>query len=215
MLGRAPHFADTYRDKHLSASPSGLRELMGCDDRVMYLISEIVCLENLRDQHLLTDTDLCEHVKSLAHQIEMTETHEPLAMPNAPIDPRSLTATITACFRYAARIYLCSLVPGFDKTQPQVVQLLDKLTATLDLIPVTPEHYDRSLVWVYLIGGSVAGPEAGLRRLVEDRCRMMGDLSTQGSWGRMKRVLDEVWRVGGDCQWREVMRGNGWVSLLI
>ena len=41
MLGRAPQFANTYRDKHLSASTSGLCELMGCEDRMMYLISEI------------------------------------------------------------------------------------------------------------------------------------------------------------------------------
>ena len=73
MLGRAPVFADTYREKHLSFGASGLREMMGCDDRVMYLISEIACLEALKKQDMLSAMDLCQHVSSLAHQIDMTE----------------------------------------------------------------------------------------------------------------------------------------------
>ncbi|CAP69350.1 uncharacterized protein PODANS_1_10140, partial [Podospora anserina S mat+] len=74
MLGRAPAFAHTYREKHLSpTNPSlGLRELMGCEDRVMYLISEIACLEALKKDGM-DDITLCQHVHVLGDQIGLTE----------------------------------------------------------------------------------------------------------------------------------------------
>jgi hypothetical protein len=223
MLGRAPQFADTYREKHLSSMPSGLRELMGCEDRVMYLISEIACLESLKDQGMLSDMDLCSHVASLAHQIDMTEDYVPsIASPpiiqSGHVDPRALTAGMTSAFRYAARIYLCSLVPGFDREQPQVLQLVDKLAACLETIPAGPDGFDRSLVWVMLIGGGVAGANSGFRRLFEARCSLLGEEATYGSFGRMKSVLEEVWRVrelGTEITWRDVMRAEGREDLLV
>ena len=224
MLGRAPLFADTYRIKHLSAGNSGLRELMGCEDRVMYLISEIACLEALKIQNMLSDMDLCSHIESLAHQIDMTEdampgsTVTPPVIQSGHVDPRALTAQMTAAFRCAARIYLCTLVPGFDRTQPQIVQLLDKLTACLEGIPAGPEGFDRSLVWVMLIGGGVAGPESGFRRFFEERCVLLGEEGNYGSFGRMRTVLEEVWRLreaGDEATWREVMRVQGWEYLLV
>ncbi|KAI5779595.1 fungal-specific transcription factor domain-containing protein [Geopyxis carbonaria] len=222
MLGRAPQFADAYREKHLSSGLSGLRELMGCDDRVMYLISEIACLEALRDQAMLNDMDLCEHVKSLAMQIDLTEPPQDTILPpivqSGHLDPRALTATMTAAFRYAARIYLCSLVPGFDRNQAQVKQLLDKLTNCLDQIPAGVHGFDRSLVWVYLIGGSVASADSSFRGFFGQRCADLGEHAAFGSFGRMGRLLNEVWALqdaGNNCHWRDVMRSHNWDSLLI
>jgi len=158
MLGRAPQFADTYREKHLSRGHSGLQELMGCDDQVMYLISEIACLEALKTDNMLSDMDLCEHVKSLASKIDETEDMmiaasglviPPVVRPDGSIDQYALSRQITAAFRYAARIYLCSLVPGFDRNQIQVKELLNKLVATLEQIPAGFDGFDRSLVLVY------------------------------------------------------------------
>lgn len=231
MLGRAPQFADTYREKHLSCGASGLRELMGCDDRVMYLISEIACLESLRDQGMLTDMDLCIHVESLAQQIDLTEDASATAagagaseglMPvvqNGAVDPRALTAAMTSAFRSAARIYLCGLVPGFDRTQPQVTHLLDKLTACLETIPGGPDGFDRSLVWVLLVAGSVAGPASRFRAFFRDRCARLGEDASYGSFGRMERVLAEVWAIqdhnAADTHWRAVMAAKGWDCLLV
>ena len=230
MLGRAPQFADTYREKHLSCGASGLRELMGCEDRVMYLISEIACLESLRDQGMLSDMDLCIHVESLAHQIDLTEDANAAAaqagsegltpvLQNGVVDPRALTAAMTAAFRSAARIYLCSLVPGFDRTQPQVAHLLDKLTACLEIIPGGPDGFDRSLVWVLLVAGSVAGPTSRFRAFFRDRCARLGEDARFGSFGRMERVLAEVWAIhdnhAGDAHWRAVMAAKGWDCLLL
>lgn len=73
MRGTSPTFAHTYREKHLSAANHelGLRELMGCEDRVMYLISEVACLESLKKDGM-DDLTLCQHVSALGEQISLT-----------------------------------------------------------------------------------------------------------------------------------------------
>lgn len=231
MLGRAPQFADTYREKHLSRGHSGLQELMGCDDQVMYLISEIACLEALKTDNMLSDMDLCEHVKSLASKIDETEDMAiaarglvipPVVRPDGSVEQFALSSHITAAFRYAARIYLCSLVPGFDRNQIQVKELLNKLVATLEQIPAGAEGFDRSLVWVYLIGGSVSTEGSLFRHFLCRRGEMLGADNSDGAWGRMTRLLSEVWRVEdnaatamGGCRWRDIMFSNGWDFLLI
>lgn len=227
MIGRAPQFADTYREKHLSNGQSGLREMMGCDDRVMYLISEIACLEALKNDGMLSDMELCDHVQSLAYQIDLTEPsiEQQMAMSQLPIvstsghlDTRQLTRATTDAFRYAARIYLCSLVPGFDPQQPQVMELLNKLTYCLESIPAGPDGFDRSLVWVLLIGGSVATPGSLFKGFFESRCDALGDAARYGSFGRMQKILDVLWERrdnGMETTWREVMESNQWDFLLI
>lgn len=237
MLGVSPTFAHTYREKHLSQNPHlGLRELIGCDDRVMYLISEIACLESLKHSGM-DDFILCQHVSSLGEQITLTEVSD--ASPRLPfndngsLSPKQLCKNITAAFRLAARIYLCSLVPGFSPSQPSPMTLVDKLAGVLQCIPAGVEGFDRSLVWVYLIGGSISLPGSSFRALMEDRVAQLGEFAKCGSFGRMVTVIREVWRqndqlsqvstptsTGSDAahphvHWRDVMQMNGWDALLI
>ncbi|KAL1880796.1 hypothetical protein VTK73DRAFT_4966 [Phialemonium thermophilum] len=226
MQGRAPVFAHTYREKHLSTTPSlGLRELTGCDDRVLYLISEIACLEALKKDGM-DDITLCQHVHVLGDQIGLTEMGEPplpflvsgpgadnhhhhvdegvvksegAAAADAPAPaPQALSAEqlrryITAAFRLAARIHLCSLVPGFAPTQASCVGLVEKLAAVLRHIPSSQAGgFDQALVWVYLIGGSVSGQGSSLRQLIEERAARMGS-ALVGGFGRVYSLLREVW----------------------
>ncbi|KAH0434702.1 hypothetical protein CcaCcLH18_05142 [Colletotrichum camelliae] len=241
MQGQAPTFAHTYREKHLSTMPSlGLRELMGCEDRVMYLISEIACLENLKGSGM-DDITLCQHVHALGEQINLTEMGEPSPkMPyntNGSLSPKQLSKNITAAFRIAARIYLCSLVPGFNPAQPSCVGLVEKLANVLQLIPSGPGGFDRSLVWVYLIGGSVSLPDSSFHALFDDRVSQLGDVSDYGSFGRLASLLNEVWTQTGSIKcsgspaaspgsshgsetvpyihWRDVMQMKGWDFLLM
>ena len=248
MQGRAPVFAHTYREKHLSANKSlGLRELMGCDDRVMYLISEIACLENLK----LTGMDemvICQHVHTLGEHISLTEAEDPSAsegpkMPfnaNGTLSPKQLSRNITMAFRLAARIYLCSLVPGFTPSQTSCVGLVEKLTHIMSHIPSGPAGFDRSLTWVYLIGGSLSTPGSQFRSFFEDRVIQLGDLAHHGSFGHVVCLLRETWAqqarlsitgspvVSSDpnsdnlpsgqrlyVSWRDVMQTQGWDFLLI
>lgn len=245
MLGRAPNFAHTYREKHLSpTNPSlGLRELMGCEDRVMYLISEIACLEALKKDGM-DDITLCQHVHVLGHQIGLTEVGEGAPVlpfnANGSLSPKQLSKNITAAFRLAARISLCSLVPGFSPAQASCMGLVDKLTAVLQHIPSGPHGFDRSLAWVYLVGGSASLAGSSFRAFFDDRVAQLGDLANFGSFGRVACLLREVWlqndpqlqqaaaaagspaAEGGAeapqpqiIHWRDVMQMKGWDYLLI
>lgn len=231
IQGRAPTFAHTYREKHLSPTNSslGLRELMGCEDRVMYLISEIACLEALKKDGM-DDIQLCQHVHALGDQIGLTEIGDPgPKIPfnaNGVLSPKQLSKNMTAAFRIAARIYLCSLVPGFSPSQASCVGLVSKLTQALEFIPSGQVGFDRSLVWVYLIGGSVSTMDSPFRSFLEERLLALGDLANFGSFGRVACLLKEVWSHvdgrlspgGGEAHyvsWRDVMQMKGWDFLLI
>lgn len=236
MQGQAPVFAHTFREKHLSSYPSlGLRELMGCDDRVMYLISEIACLEALKRDGM-DDMILCQHVHALGDQIGLTEMGESgPKMPfnaNGTLSPKQLSKNMTAAFRLAARIYLCSLVPGFNPGQTSCIGLVEKLTGVLQHIPSGPLGFDRSLVWVYLVGGSVSLPGSTFRAFFDDRMAQLADMGNFGAMGRVAALLREVWEHtdaqskvgtptsdGGEVvpyvHWREIMQVRGWDFLLL
>ncbi|KAF7560674.1 hypothetical protein G7046_g3487 [Stylonectria norvegica] len=238
MQGRSPTFAHTYREKHLSqVDPSlGLREMMGCDDRVMYLVSEIACLESLKKDGM-DDFTLCQHVSALGEQISLTEVNETgPKMPfnaNGSLSPKQLSKNMTSAFRLAARIYLCSLVPGFSTTQQSTIGLIESLTTVLQHIPSGPHGFDRSLVWVYLVGGSISLPGSKFRHFFKDRMSQLGEQASFGSFGRVATLLQEVW-LQNDCasgastpgsttsevvrphiHWRDVMQMKGWDFLLI
>lgn len=199
MQGRTPTFAHLYREKLLSTGNQslGLRELMGCEDRVMYLISEIGCLEALRRDGL-EDIALCQHVHALGEQLTFTEIGEqPPKNPfteTGALSPKQLSRNMTAAFRLAARIYLCSLVPGFHPSQASCVGLVEKLVAVLNNIPMGPAGFDRSLAWVYLIGGAVSEPTSSFRAFFASRVAALPlEMANVGSFGRVASLLREVW----------------------
>jgi hypothetical protein len=202
MLGRTPHFAHSYRTKHLSGTSSGLRELMGCDDRVMYLISEIACLESLKNEGRVDSITVCTHVSALGNQLEYTEAgNQVLESPysqTGAIRPDVLTKNMTIMYRLAARIYLCSLVPGADRKQSSTRNLVAAMADTLSYIPAGPCGFDRSLVWPLLIGGAFSTPSSSFREVLVDRISAMGDLADFGSFGRMFQLLNEYWRLTDD-----------------
>ncbi|CEL05193.1 Putative C6 sexual development transcription factor NosA [Aspergillus calidoustus] len=200
MYQRTPEFAHTYRSKHLGGVSLGLRELMGCEDRVMYLISEIACLDALKAEGRVDEMQVCSHVSALGQQLEFTEPADqimesPFSATTGLIRPEILTKNMTAVFRIAARIYLCSLVPGFEPSQPSNLNLVQALANTLQFIPSGPNGYDRSLVWPLFIAGVYSTPSSQFRTVLAERAATLGDHAHLGSFGRMYRVLHEVWRL--------------------
>lgn len=226
MLGRAPQFADTYREKHLSSSSSGLAELMGCEDRMMYMISEIACLEALKIGNVLDDDSLCSHITLLGQQMDLSETAPnalefPVAVTGA-VRPKHLTRNMTAMFRKAARIYLLTLVPGASRHEQSMRNLVAQFADLLDFIPAGQEGFDRSIVWPLLIAGAQSTPDSRFRQAFAERIAALGEHAEFGSFGRMVRLLQEVWRLSDgveveaqDVHWRDVMRQKGWDFLLI
>jgi C6 transcription factor Pro1 len=227
MLGRAPSFADTYREKNVANSPAGLAELMGCEDRIMFLISEIACLEALKLEGMDT-VQLCNHVRMLGEHISLTET-SPGVVGNAysatgAIRPKQLSKNITAIFRIAARIYLCSLLPDFDPNAHHITNLVTSLAEHMNYIPAGPDGFDRSLVWPLLIGGSASLPSSCFRTTFGERMAQMGDVAEFGSFGRLKELLTATWAINDEntnrgerqsVHWRDVMRQQGWDWLII
>ncbi|RLM00184.1 hypothetical protein CFD26_108100 [Aspergillus turcosus] len=202
MLGQTPHFAHTYRTKHLSGTSSGLQQLMGCDDRVMYLISEIACLESLRLEGRIDDLALSQHVSALDAQLEWTEpadrTLETPYLMSGLVQPEQLTKIITALFRIAARLYLYSLMPDFGCYAPTSITLVAAVGEILQCLPAGPEGFDRCLIWPLFIAGAASAPYSGYRKILTDRVAAMGRLSDFGSLGRMYRVLQELWKQSDD-----------------
>ena len=245
MQGCSPVFAHNYREKCLSANPSlGLRELMGCDDKVMYFISEIACLETLKAEGM-DHMELCSHAKGVGDAINHTEMGEsPPRVPfnaDGTLSPVQLSCNMTAAFRLAARIYLCSVIPGFHPGQVHCARLIDKLTSVLLHIPSGPHGFDQSLAWVYLVGGAFSLPESSFRPFFEERMAQLGDVGLFGPASRVAGLLREVWALsdtaaaqaaaagawgpgpeGGENEpyvpyvhWRDVMQMKGWDFLLI
>ncbi|KAL8803486.1 MAG: hypothetical protein Q9223_006131 [Gallowayella weberi] len=228
MLGRSPQFADTYREKNQSGSTSGLCELMGCEDSMMYLISEIACLDALKSANGINDMQLCQLIGSLGKSLDTTEVPpESLTWPyssTGAIRPRQLSRNMTAIFRLAARIYLCSLVPHASKDDPTMQGLVERFTGSLQLIPHGPDGFDRSIVWPLLIAGSQSTSRSIFRQALAGRMASLGEHAEFGSFGRMVRLLQEVWcqtdeadRAGSgqNVHWRDVMQQKGWDFLLI
>lgn len=228
MLGRVPSFAGSYREKIEAGVSSGLAELMGCDDRVMYLISEIACLESLKHNGQLDDLALCNHIASLGEQLSLTDSApselESVFSPTGAIRPRQLSKNITALFRIAARVYLCSLVPDFHHSQATISGLVESFSEALALIPSGPDGFDRSCVWPMLIVGSCSTENSSIRTAFLERCNQLGPTADLGSFGRVRDILKDVWLLNdksrsagekGDVHWREVMHMKGWDFLLI
>lgn len=228
MIARSPVFAHTYREKHESGSTSGLCELMGCEDRIMYLISEIACLDGLKATGGIEHMQLCLHIQTLGECLDRTEsTHERLQHPysaTGAIRPKQLSINMTAVFRIAARIYLLSLVPDTHKFSPFMLNLITSFAGALAFIPSGPDGFDRSLVWPLLIAGSMSTPSSPFRSVFADRIACLGEHAEFGSFGRMVRLLQEVWHQSAEdgpiseirnVHWRDVMTQQGWDFLLI
>ncbi|THW05743.1 hypothetical protein D6D26_01966 [Aureobasidium pullulans] len=227
MLGRYPRFADTYRDLNIGKGSAGLSELMGCDDNIMFLISEIACLEAHKLEGM-DDLVLCDYVKILGHSIGYCEPG-PGAVKSAfsgtgAIKPKQLSINVTAAFMYAARIYLCSLVPGFRLDDHNVTSLVSAFCNVMEYIPAGPEGHDRSLVWPLLVVGSVSLPTSSFRSMFEERCSRLGEAASFGSFGRVRELFKDVWllvdseaAIGSyqNVSWRDVMRQKEWDFLLI
>ncbi|RAL11392.1 C6 transcription factor rosa [Aspergillus homomorphus CBS 101889] len=202
MLGVTPEFSHTYRTKHLSGVSSGLQQMMGCDDRVMYLISEISCLESLWIEGRVDDLSLYQHVCALNSQINWTEPVNP-AVENpytleGAIKPEQLTKIVTALFRIAARIYAHSFLPTFDSYDPIVMSWITAMGEILQCIPPGPSGFDRCLVWPLFMAGIYSVPASLFRKTIAERVAALGFLGHFGSISRMYRVLKEFWRVADE-----------------
>lgn len=238
LLGQAPKFADIYREKHLSGSSSGLAEIMGCDDRIMYLISELSCLTGLQRSNSISEEQLCSHITNLGQQIELHESSlssmdSSVISDTGAVRPRILQRNITLLFSKAARITLCALIPGITNQNNTMRNLLVEFTHLLSLIPTGPAGFDRCIAWPLLIAGAHSTPDSIFRTVFAERSVLLGGsaVAETGSLGRVTAMLHEIWRghaglgygigIGGgvaeagEADWRDVMRVCEWDFLIL
>ena len=64
----------------------------------------------------------------------------------------------------------------------------------MQFIPSGPEGYDRSVIWPLLIAGSASIPGSPFRKLFSDRTAKLGIAGSHGNFGRLVKVLQEVWK---------------------
>lgn len=227
ILGRQPTFADTYREMNAQQSSMGLQELMGCDDQIMFLLSEIACLDYQKSMGM-SDIAVCTYVGTLGQAIgniaaQAGEVQSCFSSTGA-IRPKQLAINMSAVFRVAARMYLCSLVPGAKNSDDANCLLAKDFSDLMGFIPAGPEGFDRSLAWPLLIAGASSTPGSPFRSMFEDRCNQLGDAANFGSFGRVRELLKDLWQINdaaaaqGDLQgirWRDVMQQKNWDFLLI
>ncbi|KAI0843296.1 fungal-specific transcription factor domain-containing protein [Hypoxylon sp. FL0890] len=231
MKGSAPYFARIYRERHLSTNDShlGLVNLMGCEDRVMYLISEIACLDMLVTQGI-DEADLRRHTTILEAQLDDVKRHEGtpeiFITVNGSLNLRQLTYYITEAFIAAAKLYLRCLDPNFFPHKLDCMGQVERITDLVQYVPSGPKGYDQCLVWVYLVCGSVSLPSSPFRHFFNDRVVQLGDSAKLGSFGGLVSVLQEIWHpTHSEIQdplveprhpaWRGAMERKGWDYLLI
>ena len=115
-------------------------------------------------------------------------------------------------------------MPDFDRTSPTFVNLVSALCKAMEYIPAGPDGFDRSLVWPLLVAGSISVQQSGFRSMFAERSALLGEAANFGSYGRVKNLLEEVWRVNDDnlakgntqsVHWRDMMRQKNWDFLLI
>ena len=177
---RPPVFADTYRALNTVHGSAGLAELMGCDDNIMFLISEIACLD-FHKHDGLDEVSVCNFVKDLGNAIAATDSMmgpvESCFSSTGAIRPKQLATNITAVFRVAARIYLCALVPGFEARQPSSCHLISQFSELMNFIPAGADGFDRSLVWPLLVAGAASVEHSPFRSMFAGRCERLGESS--------------------------------------
>ena len=227
MVGRSPAFADAYRELNIAKCSAGLAELMGCEDHIMFLISEIACLE-ARKLEGMEEIMLCKYIEILGNEISMSEvspgTVKSAISATGAVRPKQLSINMTCAFRLAARIYLCTMVPGFNIGQQSITDLITSFVEVMDFIPAGVEGFDRALIWPLLVAGSVSLPTSPFRAMFAERVKRLGDAANLGSFGRIRELFKDIWSineaglVAGDYRsvhWRDVMQQKGWDSLLI
>jgi len=154
------------------------------------------------------------------------------------LDHVQLTNNVTALYRLAARIYLCSLLPDFNPHADNVKQLITAFTGILEWVPQSA-HFDRALTWPLLVAGSVAQADSLFRAAFNARLANLGQEACLGALGRVADVLRDLWLQNDrlmqsnspvlgspkadtittenkqSVHWRDVMKQRGWDFLLI
>lgn len=221
MLGTRPEFIEVYHQKRSKGVSSGLAELMGCEDQVMYFIAAIAELEASKGETFSAQT-LAARTHQLEHEMDTAKLHCH-TLPHVHASTKARTC-VTALFRIAARLHLWSLTPIFDRTHERIIGLVDTFSNVMNHMPDDPQGLERSLIWPLLVTGSIALPGSAFREMFASRTQNLGSASEYGSYGKLRVILNEIWLVDDQAfaqgrvqriHWRQVVESKDWDFLAI
>ena len=161
MVARSPVFAHVYRKIRETGLVLGLFQLMGCKDKIMCVISEIVCLEDLKASGAIDHVQLCNRVITLSVILNKSElafkSNYPYSLDGALV-LNLLFGNISVIFQIATRIYLCSVIDS--KNETAIGGPINDFTAAMHYISL---GFECSLVWPLLIAGSMSISQSTFR----------------------------------------------------
>ncbi|KFY71555.1 hypothetical protein V499_08253 [Pseudogymnoascus sp. VKM F-103] len=161
---RKPRFASTYNCTLSSSSPYslGLYLYNGCDDRVLYTISCISSMIELRyglDAHQLSHcaqvfNQSLQHTTSPAQERMLSQIQAGATFAEGyPVQPVVLT---NLSFHLAARIYALGVLGRYARRSDSIRPLVSYLAGTLALLSRAYQPVDNGLMWTYIVGGAAS-----------------------------------------------------------
>jgi hypothetical protein len=216
LIPRSPKLVDTYRKKYFASTTLGFLETMGCDDRVMFLISEIACLEaKLHGQYDGRESQWWQDYQALSHHLNALEWKS-----TAQDVGQERRDFISELYRTSALIYLFGLLPGVDHNESTLVYVVESISSMLNST-TTLKDFEYSMIWPMLIAGVHSAPSSSFRTLFHQFAGAME--KDTGVLRRLDDLLNDLWRSqefakeqGADNpDWRQLIRNRGCESLLI
>jgi hypothetical protein len=220
MLGRRPLFGRLYQEYRSKDRGTGLLQLMGCNDGVMYLIAEIAELEALeaelsKEQSEKRFSDLSRELGGMDFTIAQRQGYE----------AASLAEAVTAAFQVAAKLYLLSLKPrSWDMAKAADMAKVAGLVNTFCVVmtcnvPGGANGFDRSIAWPLLMAGSMSQRDSSFRELYSQKRQLPHWSSNCGALGKVQALLEATWKINDDDRaprttWRAEANRQGWSPLI-
>lgn len=190
IVAHSPLFAHVYHEMRVAGLALGLLQLMECEDSIICVISKTVCLEEPKASGAIEHIQLYTLVIALSYILNQSELVFKSNYPyysDGTIVLKSLLRNITAIFRIATRIYLCSITDSKDDSV--TADLIDDFTTAMQYIP---SGFERYLVWPLLIAGSMSMPQSAFRNVFASRIANASE-ARFGRFGHMVSLAQESW----------------------
>lgn len=186
--------------------PLQLEDFIGCQNWVLRLVSDIVVLDtwkkDMKRHRSLNMTQLVERGSLIEQELQtglsqldhVPETQYP---PHRPPDmfpfngscTSSTTNTVTRIWAHAARIYLHTVISGWQTATPEICE---DVSQTVNLFKELSPGVLRALAWPFCVAGCLAAEEqeSAFRELVNS----MGPLGMLGTMQGALCIMENVWR---------------------
>ncbi|KAL4932364.1 transcription factor domain-containing protein [Aspergillus undulatus] len=168
--------------------PPKRKNFIGCQNWVLCLMGKIAALDawkkDLKKRRALNMTQFMERASSIERDI-----------------PETTTTTVTLIWAHAARIYLQTVLSGWQFSSPEIwSEVSTTLSLLLNLSRSSPGILV-ALAWPFCIAGCLAAPDQ--EDSFHDVVDLMGPLGSLGSMQAALRIMVCVWgrRKSVDSNW--------------